>query len=261
MYKVVVIDDENVVRNGIVLETDWAALGCMVVGEAADGVEGLEQIEKFKPDIVICDIRMPKMDGIEMLKKLREKGDDTYVIFLTAYSDFYYAQQAIRYRATDYLLKPYGEGDLEEVIKKIDASLRDKESVGGRAHEEDVLSFGSISKGEKSKYVSDALDYIADNLSNPDMNIKAVSEELGISESHLSHIFKKETEYTVGAYITRYRIRTAMKLLRNNRYKVYEVAEMVGYRDIAYFSNTFKKLAGVNPSEYQERLRRDEELT
>ena len=114
-----------------------------------------------------------------------------------------------------------------------------------------MLSKNAILRNDKSKYVSDALDYIGEHLSDPDINIRAIAEAIDISESHLSHIFKKETDYTVNAYITRYRMSTAMKLLKSKSHKIYEVAELVGYRDIAYFSTIFKKITGVNPSEYQ----------
>ncbi len=253
MYKVAVIDDENVVRNGIVLETDWAALGCEVVAEAQDGEEGLKIIEAYHPDIVISDIRMPKLDGIGMLKALREKGDKTYVIFLSAYSDFSYAQQAIHFGAADYLLKPFEDGDLEHAINDIKGRLSQKQESPDPSYEEEVLARAAMQRGDKSQYVADALTYIGAHLSDPDINIRAIATEIGLSESHLSHIFKKETEYTVNAYITRYRIRTAMKLLRDKRHKVYEIAELVGYRDIAYFSNIFKKITGLTPSEYQDR--------
>ena len=253
MYKVIVVDDENFVRRGIVLETDWEALDCEVVAEAANGEEGLLAIEKYHPDVVISDIRMPKLTGIDMLRKLREAGDDTYVIFLSAYNDFAYAQQAIKYNATDYLLKPFEDGDLEAAITRVKEKISARVAKGDEEHEQDVLSHKALAKGDKSKYVSAALEYIAENLSDPDINIRTIAENIDISESHLSHIFKKETEYTVNAYITRYRMRTAMKLLKDHKHKVYEVAEMVGYRDIAYFSTTFKKIIGVNPSEYYDR--------
>ena len=82
------------------------------------------------------------------------------------------------------------------------------------------------------------------------ISVGIVAQALGISDGHLSHTFKKETDLTLLNFLTRVRIRKAMELLRTCRYKVYEVAELVGYRDIAYFSTTFKKVAGVSPSEY-----------
>lgn len=256
MIKVLVVDDEAIVRKGIVLETDWNSLNCMVVGEASNGEEGLEAIEKCKPDLIICDIKMPKMSGIEMLTTLREKGDNTPVIFLTAYSDFSYAQQAIRLSASDYLLKPFEDGKLEETVLRICGRIRDIRKNSNDMLTEDVLAKELITKkGDKSKYVSEALNYIAVNFSSPDISIKTVADSIGISEGHLSHVFKSETEYTVNAYITRYRIKAAMKLLEDCRYKVYEVAEMVGYKDITYFSTTFKKVTGFNPSDYQDRVK------
>lgn len=99
------------------------------------------------------------------------------------------------------------------------------------------------------------LNYIAAHYADADINIAAIARHIGISEGHLSHVFKKETNYTALGYLTQYRIYMARSLLRDCRYKVYEVAEMVGYRDVAYFGSTFKKLTGMSPSEYQDRCR------
>ena len=96
MLKVVVVEDEELVRKGIVLTVDWAGAGCAVVGEAANGEEGLEVIRRYRPDLIVTDIRMPKLDGIEMLRRLREEGNRAHVVFLTAYSDFSYAQSALK---------------------------------------------------------------------------------------------------------------------------------------------------------------------
>ena len=106
MLKILVVDDEMFVRRGIVMETDWAAMDCAVVAEASNGEEALEAVHRYRPDLIISDIRMPRMDGIELLKTLRQEGNEVRVIFLTAYSEFEYAKQALRYFAFDYLLKP-----------------------------------------------------------------------------------------------------------------------------------------------------------
>ena len=119
MLKVVGVEDEELVRKGIVLTVDWAGAGCAVVGEAANGEEGLEVIRRYRPDLIVTDIRMPKLDGIEMLRRLREEGNRAHVVFLTAYSDFSYAQSALKLGAADYLLKPFHDGELEETIARI----------------------------------------------------------------------------------------------------------------------------------------------
>ena len=250
MLKVVVVEDEELVRKGIVLTVDWAGAGCAVVGEAANGEEGLEVIRRYRPDLIVTDIRMPKLDGIEMLRRLREEGNRAHVVFLTAYSDFSYAQSALKLGAADYLLKPFHDGELEQAVTRLKQRM-DRAGQGGEKGPA-PLPLPELKKGDKSKYVLEAMAYIGEHYHEPNIGVAAIAQHLGISEGHLSHTFKKETDYTLLNYLTRYRIHRAMELLRDCRLKVYEVAEQVGYRDIAYFSATFKKLVGMSPSEYQD---------
>ena len=304
MIKVIVVDDERFVRMGIVGETDWKTLGCEVVGEAENGLEALDLVHEKDPDLMICDIRMPKMNGLEMLKKLREEGNPVQVIFLTAYSEFSYAREALKLYAFDYLLKPFEDGELEDAI------LRAKERIETERAERrpaasgsGVLEGGPVSRGSGKMcesggktdetgadtergvpkedmstdsygqaadvpafrillpfdentagltgYVRDAVLYAVAHYGENSVNVAKIANAVGISEGHLSHCFKKETGYTVMGWLTRYRMKKAAELLADHRNKVYEVAEMVGYKDIAYFSNTFKKIAGVAPSEVQ----------
>lgn len=185
-----------------------------------------------------------------MLRVLREEGNHVSVIFLTAYSEFEYARNALKLLAFDYLLKPFEDGELEDAVSRVRDKLVKEREEKERQEESKILSPG-IKTGDKSRYIKEAIAYITEHYNDSDLSVGTIAESLGISEGHLSHLFKKETDYTVMAYITRCRIREAMKLLTNCRYKVYEVGEMVGYRDITYFSSTFKKIAGVTPSEYQ----------
>ncbi len=235
MKRILIVEDEEMIRKGIILTVDWNALGCTVVGEAANGEEGLAAASRLQPDLIITDLKMPRMDGIEMLQKLREQGCDTAVIILTAYDSFQYAQSALRLGAVDYLLKPFHDGDLENAILR----LRSKNKA-----ETKVLE-------GKSPYVREASAYIHKHYQNPEICVGSIARELGISEGHLSHLFKRETGETVLGYLTKCRIQAAMDELADCRVKVYEVAEKVGYRDIAYFSSTFKRLTGKSPSEYQ----------
>ncbi len=243
MMKVVVVEDEEVVRKGIVLAVDWASVGCAVVGVASNGEEGLEIIRRCRPDLIVTDIRMPRLDGLEMLRTLREEGNEAFVILLTAYSDFAYAQTAVRLGAEDYLLKPFHDGELEEIVRRI----RQKEKEEPKAPFPDLRTVGEGG----SKYVTEAIHYMMEHYNEPDIGVASIARSLGLSESHLSHIFKKETSYTLTGYLTNYRMHRAMELLKDCRNKVYEVAEKVGYRDHTYFSSTFKRLVGISPSDYQ----------
>lgn len=250
MLKVLVVEDEEMIRKGIVLAVDWAALDCVVVGEASNGLEALEAVERLNPSLIITDLKMPQMDGIEMLRRLRERGNNAYVIILTAYDSFTNAQSALRLGAVDFLLKPFHDGDLERAV----AALRRRTEPAAAGREAEQLLPG-LKKGDKSKYVLEAMEYIGAHYNDPNISIGTIAQHLGLSEGHLSHTFKKETDYTLLNYLTRYRVHRAMELLRDCRVKVYEVAEQVGYRDITYFSATFKKLVGMSPSEYQDTCR------
>lgn len=250
MLKVLVVEDEEMIRKGIVLAVDWAALDCVVVGEAANGLQALEAVERYAPSLIITDLKMPVMDGLEMLRQLRERGNNAFVIILTAYDSFAYAQTALRLGAVDFLLKPFHDGELEQAVTRLKQRM-DRAGQGGEKGPA-PLPLPELKKGDKSKYVLEAMAYIGEHYHEPNIGVAAIAQHLGLSEGHLSHTFKKETDYTLLNYLTRYRIHRAMELLRDCRLKVYEVAEQVGYRDIAYFSATFKKLVGMSPSEYQD---------
>lgn len=246
MLKILVVDDEPTVRRGIILGVDWAAMDCVVVGEASNGQEGLEAVERYNPNLIITDVRMPKMDGLEMVSRLRQAHCKAKVIMLTAYGEFEYARRALQLGAVDYLLKPFRNQDLVAAIHRV--GFQEKKHTQSPEPE----SF-QLSKGDKSKYVLEAMNYISEHYRDENIGITSIAESLGVSEGHLSHVFKKETSYTVNGYLTQYRVHVAMKLLRDCRYKVYEVAEQVGYRDVSYFSSIFKKQTGMSPSEYQDR--------
>lgn len=251
MLKVLVVEDEELIRKGIVLAVDWAALDCVVVGEASNGEEALDAVERYDPTLIITDLKMPRMDGLEMVRRLRERGCGAYVIILTAYDSFEYAQTALRLGAVDFLLKPFHDGDLEQAV----INLRRRMEPARQAQSPSAPPIPGLKKGDKSKYVLGAMDYIGDHYNDPGISVGSIAQHLGLSEGHLSHLFKKETDYTLLNYLTRYRIHKAMELLRDCRAKVYEVAEQVGYKDITYFSATFKKLVGMSPSEYQDTSR------
>lgn len=258
IYKVVIVEDEKRVRQGIVMGTDWSKINCAVMGEASNGEEGIGIIRKCRPDIVITDIRMPKMTGLEMIQAIQEYDLSPCVIFLTAYDDFAYAQQALKLGAVDYLLKPFKDGQLEEAVLGVIAKKQKEEQRREQENSElrdELRGDLHLDKGNKSKYIMDAIAYIGQNYANPNISVGDVAESLGISEGHLSFLFRKETDSTLMAYVTKCRMRAAMNLLKNYRCKVYEAAEQAGYRDITYFSKTFKKYVGVSPSEYQSRYR------
>lgn len=119
MIKVLVVEDEYIIRKGMINTIDWLSMGCKIIGEGINGKEGLKFIEEFSPDLVITDIRMPVMDGLEMLKTAEEAGLKFEKIILTSYGEFKYAQEGIKLGVADYILKPIDEDLLEKAVKKV----------------------------------------------------------------------------------------------------------------------------------------------
>ncbi|MDD3430233.1 MAG: response regulator [Oscillospiraceae bacterium] len=249
MLKVVIVEDEPLTRQGLVLAVDWAAMDCVVVGEAADGEQGFTVIQQTTPDFVLTDVKMPKLDGVQMIAKLKQAGCEAEFIILTAFSDFEYAHSALKLGVADYLLKPYeDDSELETAVEKIRQRLIEKNNQSAQPS---MFRF-DLEKGTKSKYIEEAITYIRAHYAQ-DISVGGCAEAISLSEGYLSRLFKKETGYTFNSYVASYRIHVAMRLLKDHHMKVYEVAPLVGYLDTNYFSTIFKKSVGISPSEYQDR--------
>ncbi|MBS6646203.1 MAG: response regulator [Clostridiaceae bacterium] len=246
MIRVVVVEDEFYVRKGIIQTFDWKSLDCEIVGEASNGKQGIEVVEETKPDLVIADIEMPVVDGIEMVKMLRSKKCGAEFIFLTAHQKFTYVHSALKLEAVDYLLKPFHYKDLEECIRKVKIKLHKIDEETSKT----VLLTDKEIQAENI-YIKKAITYVREHYAREIM-VSDVAEHLKISEAYFCRLFKKETGYTFGQYLTNYRVHVAAGLLSNFPMKVSEAAEQVGFTDSNYFSTIFKKIMEMSPSEYQE---------
>lgn len=123
MYRVLVVDDESIIREGIKCLFDWEKMGYTIADEAANGEQALRKIVTLEPDVVLMDIRMPGLTGLEVIRRVREFGYNGKIIILSGYTDFKYAQEAIRYGVQYYLTKPIDEDELSEILESIKNSL------------------------------------------------------------------------------------------------------------------------------------------
>lgn len=260
MIRIVVVEDEILVKKGLILTTDWQKYGCEVVGDASNGLEGIEKITKMKPDIVITDVRMPGLDGIEMIGRLKSKGIKPEFIIISGYSEFEYARQAVKLGVKDFLVKPIEDEDLELALKNTCEAVRDKQRINKIQNKMNDISDSRMAffkeylldDKKDDDYVARAVKFINLNYQK-DISVKSVADSLFISESYLSRLFKTEVGQTFGDYLTYYRIKKACELLKKPDVKIYEVANLIGYKDQRYFSNIFKKLVGVTPKEFREK--------
>ncbi len=129
MIQAILADDEGIIVKGLKKLIDWERLGVEIVGEAGDGAEALELIKKKAPQLVVSDIAMPGLSGLEMLRQIGSQGMNTKVIFISGYQEFSYAQDAVRYGAVDYLLKPVEQEELERAVLKAIALIDEKDRL------------------------------------------------------------------------------------------------------------------------------------
>lgn len=246
MYKVLIVEDEELIRKGLIFTTNWLALGCTVVGEAADGEEGLEKIVELTPDIIIADICMPVLSGLEMIQKAQEAGNSFYPIILSSYSDFEYARISIHLGVFEYLLKPIDEQVLASVITRITKQLDEKTNTHA-AISGNIFVSPDIPDTKENFFVTQAVKYIQQYYNTP-ITIQMVAADLKVSISYLSRKIKKITNLTFLDILNGYRITRAVELLRTGQYRVYEVADMTGFVNYKYFSAVFKRYTGYSPS-------------
>lgn len=242
---VLLVDDEKLEQVLIKKGYDWGANGFEIIGEANSGKEALEYARMEKPDIVITDISMPQMDGLELSEKLLEINPDCYIVIVTGYREFDCAQRAVKIGVEDFLLKPIDMKEIAEITNKIKGKILDKRGV--ISEKDDFKERVKL----RNRVVKNALEYVDGNLFNPDLSLKTVAAAIYVNESYLSRVFKKEMKMSLIEYITKSRIKTSIKLINTTDLRVYEIAEAVGFKDSHYFSVCFKKQTGITIKEFK----------
>lgn len=216
-----------------------------MVGKAQTGVQAYELIEKLNPDVVITDIRMPVMDGIALLTKVRQQFPLTKFVITSGFSDFEYARSAISLQVSDYLLKPIDPDELSDVLLKIK-----KEFQIAKADYEDVFN-NATARMTSGQIASLLKDFLVENYAQ-DINLNLIANIMNYSPSYLTKIFCQVYDQTPSKYITNLRLTHAQRmLLHNPELSIKEIGEMVGYHDQGYFSRIFKKQTGLSPFEYR----------
>ena len=254
MLRVLIAEDEEMIRKGLVYTTDWLSMDCVVVAEAADGQDGYEKILEHRPDVVITDICMPFMDGIEMIKKASEQVRFKSIL-LTSYADFEYARRAIEARVCEYLLKPVDEEALAGIMKRLEEEIASARQVE-HALEQAELEGGTMNLEyymqldlSENQYVSRAIGKIKEHFAEK-ISIEGISEELGVSASYLSRKFKEVTEQTFLDFLNKYRVQQAVAMLNTRQYRISEISEATGFTDYKHFCSVFKKYTLKSPTKF-----------
>ncbi len=364
MLQVMIVDDMDIVRRELKRFKLWEKNGFMIAGEAKNGQEALEKLEQAAFDMVITDIRMPKVDGIELLKKITERKLCPCVILCSDYSEFRYAKQGLVLGAFDYIVKPVAEEELDELLNRAKEYIHDKKleqqkitllekrleekvdvffpqaefdqliaainngdaripeyaaniaDIACTSLEQDAVKVRSLLKSIlhqiksklmesykwldkfigsnemgasgfletdeadslKEAFVSDikrtvnilgrlkpavqgvgmleqVCSFVLENVDD-EISLTATAEALFMNKSYISGNFKQKMGVSFVEYLTIVKMERAKKLIRDENIRIYEIAGLLGYKDIEYFSRLFKKYIGLSPTEYRQEYRK-----
>ena len=258
MYKVMIIDDEPIIVEGLSKSIDWEKYNCQVIATAHNGREGKKLIEEKRPDMVFLDICMPEMDGLTMVAALQSEYKDMLVTVLTGFRDFEYAQRALHLGVCRFLLKPSNMTELEEAISYMVSRL---DAQGGlaateKAAEGEPQKAGEIVENAQEAagnfIVRNAIAYMEEHYAEK-IYLNDVAEQIFVSQWHLSKLLNKELGQNFSEVLNGIRIKKAEELLKDPSLRIGDIAEEVGFLDVAHFSRIFKKITGVSANEYRNR--------
>lgn len=244
MWKVAASDDEAYLRTALKKLMNWEKMGCELIRVVNNGRELLQCVEEEHPDIVITDIRMPEIDGLEVCRQLYEKYPETQTIILSAYTDFEYARTAIRYDVADYVLKLSVLEELPPAVEKVTQKLQKQK----KELEEELVR--QPEKKDAESLYDQIREYIEKNYSKK-ITLNDIAEELHANSSYLSRLYKKESGQNLFDVILKKRVDKAKEYMETTDKKIYEISQAVGFDDTGYFSRIFKRYTGVSPKEYQ----------
>ena len=237
--RVLLVDDEVMIREGFKQLFDWQAHDCEVVGEACDGMEALTQIDTLRPDIVIMDINIPIMNGLKVIQLCRIKHPNTAFVIVSGYDDFSYCREALRLQITDYILKPVNYEEFGTCIDSLKISL----------FEQRVSSAAEPEKQEE-RAITGITRYLQEHLAE-EISLSVLAEQFHLNPQYISQLFKSEIGVNFLVYLTNIRMEKAKKLLLSTALSIAEVAEQSGYGDYRVFTKVFKKSEGITPSQYR----------
>ena len=246
MYKVLIVDDEPIIAEGLKKIVDWQKYSCVVVGTASSGKEGLEMVEKLSPDILFTDIRMPGMDGLTMIAALRSEHRDLQVIILTGYRDFDYARQALTLGVFRYLVKPSRMKELDEAMESLSERLAKLDEGKEKTSESDNTSANNF-------IVRQAISYMEQHYMER-LQLTDVADKGYVSHWHLSKLLNS-TGKSFSDVLGEIRIENAKKLMEDSSLHISDISDMVGFADTAHFSRVFKKYTGMSANEYRNKMK------
>ena len=243
MLKLLIADDEKVIRESLAECIDWESLGIYTSACCANGIEVLEACIDELPDIVLTDIKMPGLSGLELIEHIQMLDKHVEIIIISGFREFEFAQKAMELGVRRYLLKPVEEDKL------LTAALEAKKALANRRP---AVSTKKIAAPNGNELIHSVMEYVKANLSNSELSLKKIAgNHVYLNADYLSRLFVQTTGEKFSHYLNRTRVEAAKRMLLEGEEKISLVAEQVGCgHNPRYFSQVFKKYAGTTPSDF-----------
>lgn len=254
MFRVLLVEDDAAVRFIYSRMKVWTECGFQITEEASNGKNALKILENQTFDLIFTDIRMPFINGIELLREIKRRGVETNVVFASSYDEFEYARQGLILGAFDYILKPIDEKKLGEVLRRVCRRLQEKGN--NEALEPAVLALlqelGGVTP-ETGKFVHQAAVYFSEHYGKP-FTMEEMAENFEFSKDYFGKLFKQHIGVSFNYFSSALKVEYAKDLLRTGNYKLYQISDMLGYSSTDYFTKVFKEIAGKTPSKFKSDL-------
>ncbi len=249
-YTVVIAEDEELLLGNLIGKVNSLDLGFRIIGTAQTGVDALDLVSAHVPDLLITDIKMPVMDGIELLSRVSEQYPEMKTIIISGYSDFDYAKVAIRCHVNEYLLKPVDAQELRDALFSIKTQLDLARKNLDAAYDLPNV----ITKEDAAEVLR---EFIRVHYKT-NFNLEDVVSKMNYSSDYVTKVFSGIYGMSPVKYAISLRIHDAQHLLiQNPELSVQQIGELVGYEEVSYFSRVFKKYAGISPGAYREKERKE----
>jgi len=239
---IVVVEDEKLIAKSIVNNIEKSGVNCEVIGVAYDGEAGYELVRKLLPNILFTDIKMPVLDGLQLISMVNDNFPFVKIVVVSGYDDFEYARAAIHNNVSDYLLKPINLAELQATLKNLQNGLV---ASTGRLHAANEVK-------NPREIVSLVEEYIHVNYAKQ-IDLTDIADSFGFSSAYLTKVFREQLHTTPSKYLNEYRMMIAQQLLRDTSLSVKDITEKVGFVDQFHFSKRFKQCSGLSPAQYRAR--------
>jgi YesN/AraC family two-component response regulator len=251
---ILIVDDEPRTREGVrKVLTAWSA-GQHQILTAANGVEALSMLEEHEVHVLITDIRMPQISGLELIETVVSRPRAPVIILISGYAEFEYAQKALKAGAIEYLLKPLEKGKLIQAVELALEREAERTRISRMSKLVDNKLMETVEQeGTYSPVVQDTIRYVDVHLKEP-LQLRDIADHLHVNASYLSVLFKEQMGMTFTEYLTRRRIQRAKELLTNTRMTIAEIAEAAGYQTDKYFVKVFRSVEGMSPGHYRKSM-------